>query len=98
MAQIAQQLQAIAEKPDQKQKLELYKQLLQNVLESPTVEACNAFVDHSEKRAADPGGYGGALQEPRAPRSCLGPACLYTQTLQRAAAAMDRIAPGSRLA
>lgn len=40
------QLQAIANKPDQKQKLELYKQLLQTTLTAPTVEACNAFVDH----------------------------------------------------
>lgn len=50
MADITAQLQAIADKPDQKQKLELYKQLLQTLLQSPAVETCNAFVDHSACR------------------------------------------------
>lgn len=52
MAQVAAQLQAIAGKPDQKQKLELYKQLLQTALQDPSVETLNAFVDHSARPRA----------------------------------------------
>ncbi|GBF98333.1 COP9 signalosome complex subunit 4 [Raphidocelis subcapitata] len=46
MSDIEAQLAAIAEKPDQKQKLELYRQLLAALLAAPAVETCNAFVDH----------------------------------------------------
>ncbi|KAI8472823.1 MAG: hypothetical protein J3K34DRAFT_413139 [Monoraphidium minutum] len=46
MAAIPARLLEIAEKPDQKQKLELYKQLLAEILQTPAAETCDAFVDH----------------------------------------------------
>jgi hypothetical protein len=62
MADIAAQLQAIADKPDQKQKLEDYKQLLQRLLAAPSVDTCNAFVDHSTPGTAR--GAGAAVGQP----------------------------------
>jgi hypothetical protein len=86
MADIAAQLAAVADKADQKAKLEDYKQLLQRLLAAPSVDALNAFVDHSAApggagawvRVAGGGGRGGAWARrpgrgPRAParaRAC----------------------------
>ena len=47
LADLQGQLHHIAAQSDQKQKLELYKQLLHTVLAVPSQETCNAFVDHS---------------------------------------------------
>ncbi len=41
------QLATVAALPDQKAKLEQYKALLNSILSSQSVEACNTFVDHS---------------------------------------------------
>jgi len=80
---IKQQLDAVSALPDQKQRLEQYKALLQQLLEPADEQAAKAFLDHSTTGDDIMGGrnipWTGRQMLPRAPPSCsaLGrrPAC-----------------------